>query len=72
MEVPQAIFVNSMSDCFTRTCHRYIKQVFDVMGRAHWHQFQVLTKRAQRLEYSTGNFCGRRTSGWASVSKTTL
>ena len=28
----------------------YIKQVFDVMRRAHWHRFQVLTKRAERLE----------------------
>ena len=27
----------------------YIRQVFDVMQRAHWHRFQVLTKRAARL-----------------------
>jgi protein gp37 len=27
----------------------YIKDVFDVMGRAHWHQYQVLTKRSERL-----------------------
>jgi protein gp37 len=27
----------------------YIQQVFDVMRRAHWHEFQVLTKRAERL-----------------------
>lgn len=28
----------------------FIHQVFDVMKRAHWHQFQVLTKRADRLK----------------------
>ena len=28
----------------------YIQRVFDVMNRAHWHRFQVLTKRADRLE----------------------
>jgi protein gp37 len=27
----------------------YVKRVFDVMARAHWHQFQVLTTRADRL-----------------------
>ena len=28
----------------------FIKQVFDVMEQAHWHRFQVLTKRPERLE----------------------
>lgn len=47
---PQRIFVNSMSDLFHRDVPvDYIQQVFDVMRRAHWHQFQVLTKRADRL-----------------------
>jgi len=45
------IFVNSMSDLFHRDVPlNYIRQVFDVMGRASQHQFQVLTKRAERLE----------------------
>jgi protein gp37 len=48
---PQTIFVNSMSDLFhTEVPLEYIQQVFDVMNRAHWHRFQVLTKRANRLE----------------------
>lgn len=47
---PQTIFVNSMSDLFhTEVPLDYIQQVFDVMNRAHWHRFQVLTKRADRL-----------------------
>jgi len=48
---PQLIFVNSMSDLFHKEIPtEYILSVFDVMKRAHWHQFQVLTKRADRLE----------------------
>ena len=47
---PQTIFVNSMSDLFHKDVPLdYIQQVFDVMNRAHWHRFQVLTKRADRL-----------------------
>ncbi|MBK6688478.1 MAG: phage Gp37/Gp68 family protein [Deltaproteobacteria bacterium] len=44
------IFVNSMSDLFHEAVPLdFISAVFDVMGRAHWHTFQVLTKRAERL-----------------------
>jgi protein gp37 len=47
---PQTIFVNSMSDLFHRDVPvDFIQRVFDVMRRAHWHRFQVLTKRAERL-----------------------
>ena len=47
---PQMIFVNSMSDLFHEAVDTdYIQRVFKIMRRAHWHQFQVLTKRAERL-----------------------
>jgi len=47
---PQTIFVNSMSDLFHESVPtEFILQAFDVMRRAHWHRFQVLTKRADRL-----------------------
>ncbi|HEX3008111.1 MAG TPA: DUF5131 family protein, partial [Bacteroidales bacterium] len=47
---PQMIFVNSMSDLFHKDVpFEFIEKVFDVMKRAHWHQFQVLTKRAERV-----------------------
>lgn len=50
MKHPKLIFVNSMSDLFHELLpESYIAEVFDVMRRAHWHQFQVLTKRAERL-----------------------
>jgi protein gp37 len=47
---PQMIFVNSISDLFHQDVPlEFIHQIFDVMYRAHWHTFQVLTKRAERL-----------------------
>jgi protein gp37 len=47
---PQVIFVNSMSDLFhDKVPAEYILEVFDVMNRAHWHQYQILTKRPERL-----------------------
>lgn len=47
---PQSVFVNSMSDLFHDDVPVvYIERVFDVMRRAHWHRFQILTKRAERL-----------------------
>jgi protein gp37 len=47
---PRLVFVNSMSDLFHESIpDEYIADVFDVMGRAHWHTFQVLTKRHERL-----------------------
>ena len=47
---PQTIFVNSMSDMFhQRVPADFIFRAFDVMRRACWHRFQVLTKRADRL-----------------------
>jgi len=48
---PQRIFVNSMSDLFhDEVPLSYIRRVFQVMNQADWHQYQVLTKRAERLE----------------------
>jgi protein gp37 len=47
---PQKIFVNSMSDLFHKDVpDEFIFKTFDVMGRAAWHRFQVLTKRSDRL-----------------------
>lgn len=47
---PRRIFVNSMSDLFHKDVpDEFILQVFAVMAQAHWHTFQVLTKRPSRL-----------------------
>jgi protein gp37 len=51
---PTIYFVNSMSDLFhEKVPSSYIRQVFDVMGQASQHTFQVLTKRAERM----ASFC---------------
>jgi len=47
---PRRVFVNSMSDLFhDEVPDTYITQVFEVMRRAPQHQYQVLTKRSDRL-----------------------
>jgi protein gp37 len=47
---PRTIFVNSMSDLFHESVPtEYLEAVFAVMRRAHWHRFQLLTKRSERL-----------------------
>lgn len=46
----QRIFVNSMSDLFQDKADiGLIAQVWRVMERAHWHTFQILTKRPERM-----------------------
>ncbi|MBK6808495.1 MAG: phage Gp37/Gp68 family protein [Sandaracinaceae bacterium] len=47
---PRRIFVNSMSDLFQDGIDDdFIRAVFETMNAAHWHTYQVLTKRAERL-----------------------
>ncbi len=47
---PRTVFVNSMSDLFHEDVPvDFIQQVFTVMADTPQHQYQVLTKRAQRL-----------------------
>ena len=55
---PKRYFVNSMSDLFhTEVPDDFIGAVFEVMKKAHWHQFQVLTKRPKRMaEFTTRYF----------------
>lgn len=47
---PQRIFVNSMSDLFHKDVPlAFIQRVFATMLKADWHQYQILTKRSDRL-----------------------
>jgi len=47
---PQTIFVNSMSDLFHNDIPGdFILNVFEVMNKAGWHHYQVLTKRSERM-----------------------
>jgi protein gp37 len=44
------IFVNSMSDLFHKQVpFSFVDRVFDTLEKAHWHKFQILTKRSSRL-----------------------
>jgi protein gp37 len=47
---PRMIFVNSMSDLFHKDVpEEFITRVFNTMEAAHWHTFQVLTKRSSLM-----------------------
>ena len=47
---PRRVFVNSMSDLFQEGVPtEYIAKIGEVMKAAHWHVFQVLTKRPERM-----------------------
>jgi protein gp37 len=55
---PRGIFVCSMTDLFwdpkeagggQGTTDDQLDAIFDVMERAHWHTYQILTKRAERM-----------------------
>lgn len=47
---PRTIFVNSMSDLFHKEVPTsFVDQVFDVMEKADWHRYQVLTKRSSLM-----------------------
>jgi protein gp37 len=47
---PRMIFVNSMSDLFhEKVPFSFIKAAFETMEKAHWHVFQILTKRSKQL-----------------------
>lgn len=53
---PRLIFVNSMSDLFHKSIPRvYVGEVFDTMEAAHWHTYQVLTKRSSLMRNFVNN-----------------
>lgn len=65
---PQIIFVNSMSDLFHEEVpDDFIFKVFDIMKKAFWHQFQILTKRSERLKAIATKINWSR-NVWAGVS----
>jgi len=50
---PRTIFVNSMSDLFHKDVpDSFIIDALEVMGRANWHRYQILTKRSDRETFS--------------------
>ena len=54
---PRKIFVNSMSDLFQEGVPApFVAKVWDTMAAAHWHVFQVLTKRPERMQEIVTNY----------------
>lgn len=69
---PKKVFVNSMSDLFqTGVSSEYIRKVVSVMVEADWHVYQVLTKRAERMQIMLADdllFAGAKDNIWWGVS----
>jgi protein gp37 len=56
VRTPRRIFVNSMTDMFLESVpDEAILRVFCVMAEAHWHTFQILTRRHERLAALAGD-----------------
>ena len=63
---PRRVFVNSMSDLFhDGVPDDYIRDIFAVMAEAGSHTFQVLTKRASRMEQWFGSWAGSQAADYA-------
>ena len=65
---PRMIFINSMSDLFhEQVPFDFISRVFEVMAGAHWHTFQILTKRSRRCAHLSPHL-PRPKNVWMGVS----
>jgi protein gp37 len=61
-QIPKRYFVNSMSDLFhPKVPDDFITAVFQVMEAAHQHEFQLLTKRTDRMAKFTSEYWKDRT-----------
>lgn len=56
---PRKIFVNSMSDLFhERVPESFVKEVWAIMAQASQHNYQILTKRPDRMADIVGRMTG--------------
>lgn len=63
------VFVNSMSDLFHESVpDAVIRQVWSVMANASRHSFQILTKRAERMEQLASSILPTLPNVWMGVS----
>jgi protein gp37 len=67
---PKRIFVNSMSDLFHEDVpESFLVRVWSAMTAAHWHTFQILTKRPERmLSLLTGGKVAQLPNVWLGTS----
>ena len=48
---PTIYFINSMSDLFHENMsYTYLDKIFKVIEKTPWHTYQILTKRASRMQ----------------------
>jgi protein gp37 len=66
---PLRIFVNSMSDLFQDGVpEEVIASIWSVMAKAHWHTYQILTKRPERMREVVANLNNRLSNVWLGTS----
>lgn len=66
---PRMIFVCAHGDLFHESVpDAWIDQVFAVMAAAHWHTFQVLTKRADRMAHYLREHGAPAAERWVAAS----
>jgi protein gp37 len=69
LKQPRMIFVNSMSDLFhAEIPFAFIEKVFEIMKQANWHQYQILTKRGERLRDFASSYGQFPDNVWIGVS----
>lgn len=69
VKTPSLWFVNSMSDLFQDgVSDDFISQVFATIRLAHWHQFQILTKRPERMLDYFSQHPAPPSNAWLGVS----
>lgn len=67
---PARIFVNSTFDLFHKDVpDDWIDEVFAIMAAAHWHTFQVLTKRPERMAQYLADYGVKAAGRWVEASK---
>ncbi len=65
---PKKIFVNSMSDLFHEEVpEEFIYKIFKIMNQTPWHNYQILTKRSNRL-LELAPFINWTTNIWQGVT----
>ena len=66
---PRMIFVCAHADLFHESVpDAWIDKVFAIMAAAHWHTFQVLTKRADRMAHYLRHNAGPAAERWVAAS----
>lgn len=70
---PQRVFVNSMSDLFHEDVpNEFIDRIFAAMALCPQHQFQILTKRPERMAEYCSALAGREVRVSLAITRTPL